>query len=159
MHRTTTAATLLVTVAVSALTGCVEIHRPPAAGSPAAHTRPAEPRPDGSARPRDAQAPAQEALEHVGPRRPPEETARDRPTAAAEEAEDRRRPSSAHSPARQRPRPAPRPPRRVRPPRAGVPAAPPAAPKNLDVCALGREFGHWPADSPQARICRQAYGR
>ncbi|MGV9255464.1 hypothetical protein [Streptomyces sp. NPDC003697] len=159
MHRTTTTATLLVTAAVSALTGCVEVHRPPAAGPPAAHARTAGPRPDGSALPRDVQASAQEALERVGPRRTPEKTTHPRPTAARDEARNRHGQSSAQSSTRPRPQPAPRPPRRARPPRTDVPAAPPAAPKNLDVCALGRHYGHWPADSPQARICRQAYGR
>jgi hypothetical protein len=31
--------------------------------------------------------------------------------------------------------------------------------KNTDVCALGRKYGGWQADSPEAVICKQAYGR
>ncbi|MGW4735428.1 hypothetical protein ACWEQC_40860, partial [Streptomyces shenzhenensis] len=59
MHRTTTAAALLVTVAVSALSGCVTVQHPPTAGPPsAASARPSAPRPDGSAEPRVVQAPA-----------------------------------------------------------------------------------------------------
>ncbi|MGV9572128.1 hypothetical protein ACWDRX_22415, partial [Streptomyces nigra] len=30
---------------------------------------------------------------------------------------------------------------------------------NADVCALGRKYGGWRADSQEARICDQAYGR
>ncbi|MBP0458166.1 hypothetical protein JFN87_11725, partial [Streptomyces bomunensis] len=41
-------------------------------------------------------------------------------------------------------------------------AEPPVAPALPDgasgVCALGEAYGHWPAGSPQARICHQAYG-
>jgi hypothetical protein len=32
-------------------------------------------------------------------------------------------------------------------------------PENTDVCALGRTYGGWRADSPEATICRQTYGR
>ncbi|OUD01098.1 hypothetical protein CA983_22170, partial [Streptomyces swartbergensis] len=32
-------------------------------------------------------------------------------------------------------------------------------PDNTDVCALGRRYGGWRADSPEATICRDAYGR
>ncbi|WP_354670153.1 hypothetical protein [Streptomyces sp. S.PNR 29] len=31
--------------------------------------------------------------------------------------------------------------------------------RNTDVCALGRKYGGWRADSPEATICRQTYGR
>ncbi|MFF0200106.1 hypothetical protein [Streptomyces sp. NPDC005017] len=31
--------------------------------------------------------------------------------------------------------------------------------ENTDVCALGRKYGGWRADSPEARVCEQAYGR
>jgi hypothetical protein len=37
-------------------------------------------------------------------------------------------------------------------------AGPPAAPGGGDVCALGRVYGGWPADSPQALICHATYG-
>jgi hypothetical protein len=28
-----------------------------------------------------------------------------------------------------------------------------------DVCALGRKYGGWKADSPESVICKGAYGR
>jgi hypothetical protein len=31
--------------------------------------------------------------------------------------------------------------------------------KNADVCALGRKYGGWKPDSPEAVICKGAYGR
>ena len=31
--------------------------------------------------------------------------------------------------------------------------------KNTDVCALGKKYGGWQQDSPEAVVCRQAYGR
>ncbi|MER5826255.1 hypothetical protein ABT086_29330, partial [Streptomyces mirabilis] len=61
MHRTTTAATLLVTMATAALSGCVTVQRPPAPTLPTAPTapsRPSPPRPDGKAGPQIVQAPA-----------------------------------------------------------------------------------------------------
>lgn len=30
---------------------------------------------------------------------------------------------------------------------------------NPDLCALGRTYGGWRADSPESAICEQAYGR
>ncbi|WP_261398573.1 hypothetical protein, partial [Streptomyces misionensis] len=69
MHRTTTTAALLVTVAVSALSGCVTVRHTAAPGPPpgAVPSRQTAPRTDGSASPREVQAPAREALEMVGP--------------------------------------------------------------------------------------------
>jgi hypothetical protein len=44
-------------------------------------------------------------------------------------------------------------------PAATVPApALPAPVAGTDVCALGRGYGHWPAGSPQSRICDDTYG-
>jgi hypothetical protein len=57
------------------------------------------------------------------------------------------------------PRPHPAAPRPV-PKRAsngGSSAQPPARSGN-GVCAAGTQFGGWPANSPQARICRSVYG-
>ncbi|MEU6251978.1 hypothetical protein [Streptomyces sp. NPDC047043] len=34
-----------------------------------------------------------------------------------------------------------------------------SVPKTADVCALGRQYGGWRADSPEAVICEQTYGR
>ncbi|MGY0066054.1 hypothetical protein ACWZEH_04285 [Streptomyces sp. QTS137] len=162
MHRQTTAATLLVTVAVSVLAGCVTVQRPSEPGPPAGAARLSEPRPDDRTR-GVVQAPAREALEMIAPSRPTEPPAspshRAAPTAPAPE---RTAPSDGRKPR----------------PGAGGPAygrtAPPVPAAEVsevagairgdlggqaDVCALGREYGRWPADSPQAAICEKRYGR
>ncbi|MFD8999734.1 hypothetical protein ACFV0T_01900 [Streptomyces sp. NPDC059582] len=152
MHRTTTTATLLVSVAVSALTGCVTVQRPPAAGptAPAAPAPAPVPRPDGEAEPQVVQAPAREALELVGPSRPAAPTAPARrhaaPAAQAPAPHDRLRPP--HPEARRSPRP-----------HAAIPDLSEPVRRNTDVCALGKKYGGWRGDSPEAVICDQAYGR
>ncbi|MET8452766.1 hypothetical protein [Streptomyces sp. NPDC005209] len=155
MQRTTTTATLLVTVAVSALSGCVTVQRPPAPG-PSVGTVPSPasaPRPDGSAEPRVVQAPAREALEMVGPARRPTRAETPQPRRPATPATPRRL-----SPPRAHPRPQPH--RQASPqPQAEIPAVSPALPAPPDVCALGRQYGGWRPDSPQAAICAQTYGR
>ncbi|MET8246813.1 hypothetical protein ABZV31_21745 [Streptomyces sp. NPDC005202] len=159
MHRTTTTATLLVTVAVSALSGCVTVQRPPASGPAAAPSRPSAPRPDGSAEPRIVQAPAREALELIGRPRTPKPAVRSQaPAASTPPTEQHRRPSP-HSRTHHQPHPAPRHPSQARPPRIELPDVSQSVPKNSDVCALGRRYGGWKADSPEATICRQAYVR
>ncbi|WP_328556803.1 MULTISPECIES: hypothetical protein [unclassified Streptomyces] len=152
MYRTTTTATLLVAVAVTALSGCVTVQRPPASGSPSAPARPAAPHPDGRAKPKNMQEPAREALERVGPSRKPSPDAETSRRAAP--------PSQAVAPpAPPRPaRPVPRQePRQAKPRVAGPPGAP-TLPKRSNVCALGKKFGGWGADSPEAVICVKAYG-
>ncbi|NGO12134.1 hypothetical protein G5C60_32155, partial [Streptomyces sp. HC44] len=67
VHRTTTTATLLVTVAVSAVSGCVTVQHPPSPGVPAPPGKPSASHADVRAEPHIVQAPAREALEHVGP--------------------------------------------------------------------------------------------
>ncbi|MFE6335016.1 hypothetical protein ACFVOK_17615 [Streptomyces sp. NPDC057798] len=161
MHRTTTTATLLVTVALSALSGCMTVQRPPVPGPVTAPSQPSAPRPDGRAEPQIVQAPAQEALELIGPPRRPERTppATRRPTRPA--------PPPATAPAarpeapRSHPRPAhPRPERPAPPrPRAEIPDVADSVRENTDVCALGRTYGGWRKDSPEARICERTYGR
>ncbi|MFG2886510.1 hypothetical protein ACGFYV_30120 [Streptomyces sp. NPDC048297] len=162
MHRTTTTAALLVTVAVSALTGCVTVQRPAAPAPPpdTAPSQPMAPRPDGSVTPRVVQAPAREALEMVGPSRRPrhaEPEAPHRETAA---------PRAPHRP--QAPPAAP--PHSAHQGRSGHPDQPRGrhlripgidrpAPKTPDVCALGKQYGGWRKDSPEAVICERAYGR
>ncbi|MFG2313101.1 hypothetical protein ACGFS9_31200 [Streptomyces sp. NPDC048566] len=155
MQRTTTAATLLVTVAVTALSGCVTVHRPSAPGPHTAPSGAAAPDPNGVKEPQIVQAPAREALERTAPSKEP------RPVAPAPR---RAAPPPAPAPAasgRPHPRPsrpAPRPePHRPEPRTPTAPAAP-EAPGNTDVCALGRTYGGWKADSPQAVICSGAYG-
>ncbi|MGW5610855.1 hypothetical protein ACWEWI_33185 [Streptomyces sp. NPDC003753] len=149
MHRTTTTATLLVSVAVSALAGCVTVQRPPNPGQPPASSRPSSPRPDGSGEPRVVQAPAREALEMVGP------SPRPSPPPAAPDRAARPAPTAPHRTA------AAPPPQRTRPtPHVEVPpAVSNAFPKDTGVCALGRRYGGWKPDSPEATICRDTYGR
>lgn len=67
MHRTTNTATLLITVAVSALSGCVTIQHPPAPGAPTPSSRPSARHPEVESDQHLVQAPAQEALDRVGP--------------------------------------------------------------------------------------------
>ncbi|QIY61535.2 hypothetical protein HEP85_07380 [Streptomyces sp. RPA4-2] len=157
MYRTTTtAATLLVTVAVTALAGCVTVQRPSAPGPLPAPALPS-PRPDGTAGERVVQAPAREALELVGPSREPSPgssrtTARPHPAPPAQPA------PQAH--------PHVTPPARRTPGRSRTdlpttpPHHPPATkpPKAQDVCALGRKYGGWKPGSPEAVICKGTYG-
>lgn len=169
VHRTRTTATLLVTLAVSALTGCTTVHGPAAADPTSADARSQAPRPDGPPEPRAVQAPAREALEMIGPSPTPDRPAREprgtEPPAAG--------PSPQEAPAararpEQRPRPArPETPARPERPRVPGPEAPtlPHAPstgrgtgRNADVCSLGKRYGGWRPGSPESRICEQAYG-
>ncbi|WP_367324704.1 hypothetical protein [Streptomyces sp. HUAS ZL42] len=153
----TTTATLLVTVAVSALAGCVTVPQPTTSGgAPAAPSQPSAPRQDGHTGPQIVQAPAREALERVGGSRETE------PPAAAS-----RRLPAAQSPARRSPHPHPRARHserpRQQPPRVEIPDVSEAVRKDVrsgaDVCALGRKYGGWRANSPEAVICEQTYGR
>ncbi|QUW83433.1 hypothetical protein SMIR_33290 [Streptomyces mirabilis] len=157
MHRTTTAATLLVTVATAALSGCVTVQRPPAPSLPTAPSRPSPPRPDGKAGPQIVQAPAREALELIGPSRKPS------PSAPAPHRTPVPSPAAPRAPSRQpgagqhpQPHPHPRPHRPA--PRTDVPPVAPEQPNSTDVCAVGRRYGGWKADSPEAVICKGTYG-
>lgn len=135
MHRPTTTAALWVTVAVSALTGCVTVHAP----------APVAPRPaTGTATPRPVQAPAREALARMGP--PPDDAKH--PTASPRPSPPPPAPPTTH--------PAPTAPRN--------PLRPTPAPRSRptlkapDICALGRKYGGWRRDSPASVICGRAYG-
>ncbi|WDF36542.1 hypothetical protein PBV52_07050 [Streptomyces sp. T12] len=170
MHRTTTTATLLVTVAVSALSGCVTVPRSPAPGPPPVPSQPPAPRPGGQEDPRVVQAPAREALALTGPSPSPART-----TSAAHSASPTTSP--AHTPAAPRshphPHPHPRPQHREsHRPAVDTPKRPhieipdvsesvrTEVPRgNSDLCALGKKYGGWRADSPESRICEQTYGR
>lgn len=150
MYRTTTTAALLVTVAVSALAGCVTVQHPPASRPPTAPVAPpptSVPRPDGEADPQVVQAPAREALELVGP------SPRAEPRPPARQAPAPRTPAHDRS---QPPHPEPR---RHQQPRVETPDVSEPVRKNTDVCALGKQYGGWPADSPEAVICEQTYSR
>ncbi|MET9442209.1 hypothetical protein [Streptomyces sp. NPDC006610] len=164
MHRTTTTAALLVTVAASALSGCVTVQRPP---TPA---RTLAPGPDERVKPQIVQAPAREALELIGPSGPPGRAApgADRPAPAARPSADGKPPADGEpSPARSprtesRPddRPAhPEPQRPRRPSGTRAPAASQQPREGSGICGLGRTYGGWHPDSPQSTICDGAYGR
>ncbi len=164
VHRTTTTATLLVTVAVSVLTGCTTVPGPTPAGPAAGGARSSAPRPGGPAEPRAVQAPAREALEMIAPDPTPDHpsgTPRPTPpTAAPSPAEP---PPTDTRPAPARPRAHPETPERTRERRR---PKPPEAPRttgggtggNADVCSLGKRYGGWHPGSPESRICEQAYG-
>ncbi|SCD35757.1 hypothetical protein GA0115237_100838, partial [Streptomyces sp. ScaeMP-6W] len=86
MHRTRTAAALLATVAVTALSGCVTVDRPTGPGSPTGRSPATAPTSAGEhAEPQIERSPARESLRRVGEEptgtatRPP----RPRPTKAA----------------------------------------------------------------------------
>lgn len=180
VHRTTTTATLLVTVAVSALTGCVTVQRPPVSGPPQT-TAPSrlpgqgDARPDGQAQPQIVQAPAQEALSMIAPSpssKPEGAAPRDRApgtTAASAQPQPRQpaqaRPGHPRHPARPT-HPEPRHPDagHYRPPRVEIPDVTRPVPKSVpkgskDVCGLGRKYGGWQEGSPESVICDQTYGR
>ncbi|MFR9792396.1 hypothetical protein ACL07V_27685 [Streptomyces sp. MB22_4] len=147
MHRTTISAALLVTVAASALSGCVTVRHTAAPGPPpsAAPARPAAPRTDGSASPRVVQAPAREALEMVGPSGGPAPAAKAAPHGSPAA------PPAARPPAPPRARPS-----------AHRPAQPPPGTSRqvpANVCDLGREYGGWRGNSPESEICERTYGR
>ncbi|WP_432117587.1 hypothetical protein [Streptomyces sp. bgisy032] len=112
------------------------------------------------------QAPAREALQLIEESRRPEPDApASRPAAPPAAAPpERGRPPTGARPRPDHPAPAPRAPERRRtdlpdlskPIREDVQRQ---APGSSDVCALGRRYGGWRADSPEATICRDTYGR
>ncbi|MFH8444633.1 hypothetical protein ACH4D3_25800 [Streptomyces sp. NPDC018026] len=165
VHRTTTTATLLVTVAVSALTGCTTVRGPAAADPSAVGARSLAPRPDGPAAPRVVQAPAREALEMIGPSPTPERTTGEprRTKAPSPPAARHRLPAAGATEQRSA---APAAPEHTRAPathRPRVPELPGGSGEGTggkaDVCSLGKRYGGWRPGSPEARICEHAYGR
>ncbi|MFF5969218.1 hypothetical protein ACFY64_37100 [Streptomyces collinus] len=174
MHRTTTTATLLLTVAVSALSGCTTtVPHPSAPGPSAAPSRPSAAEREGEAETQIVQAPAREALQLIeeASRRPEPAAPATRPAAPPAAAPEPGTPQPGHRAVRPRPaRPEHPEPARRGPQRsnAGLPDVPESVRQdversvpndNADVCALGRRYGGWRADSPEARICRDTYGR
>lgn len=162
VHRTTTTATLLVTVAVSALSGCMTVQRPLAPGPATAPAQGTGPRPAVGNETSIVQGPASEALGMV-PSPSPEKSSSPSHRATATAVPDRDAPSDDRN-GRTRPaRPSPggedtprRPP--VELPGAAAPVHP-GGDSRPDLCALGREYGGWRADSQEAAICQDAYGR
>ncbi|MFG1668491.1 hypothetical protein [Streptomyces sp. Y7] len=168
MHRTTTTATLLVTVAVSALGGCTTVQRPPASPAPTAPSRPQVPGPGVHTDPKVVQAPAREALTLVEPSRspaaspsgarpasPPPPPARPTPPPTRSHSSgghrEEREPGRPHSGAHAHQQDVP-----------AVPDVSQSLPKeaqgNSDVCDLGRKYGGWRPDSPESQICDRTYG-
>ncbi|MBU6529971.1 hypothetical protein HZS56_02380 [Streptomyces sp. A108] len=166
VHRTTTTATLLVTVAVTALAGCTTVRGPATADQPGAGVRSSAPRPEGPAAPRVVQAPAREALEMIGPSPSSEGgTGEPRRTKRPAPAAPHDAPAAPSHPGQQPPSARPAAPEhtgRPAPSRPQAPALPGSsgkdAGKNADVCSLGKRYGGWRPGSPEARICEQAYG-
>ncbi|MEU9091705.1 hypothetical protein [Streptomyces sp. NPDC048428] len=138
---------LLVGVAVTALSGCVSVQP-----QPSAPTRPESSRPAQDLAPQIAQPPARDTLEALpDPKLSPSASRRAAPAPSPPA-----RLVGPRLPQQHRPGPAARPePRRAAPPAPALPAPVTGA----DVCALGRGYGHWPAGSPQSRICDSTYGR
>lgn len=168
VHRNTTAATLLLTVAAAALAGCTTVGQPPVPGPSAPPPTAPGPEPEGRSQAPSVQAPARGVLQRIDESDGPEAAAA--PTRAAPPppaaAPDRVRPPRgvpAPRPRPERPGPGARGPQR---PRTGAPDVPGTAgrevreqvPGGSDVCALGRRYGGWRADSPEATICRDTYG-
>ncbi len=150
---------ILAGVAVSAVSGCVAVEPQPArlpATEPPRLSQDVQPH---ILKPPIVQAPALEALDAALPPKPsPSATPRTSPreTPAVRRTAPPAPPRKA-TPAR------PAPPRTAAPKPRSLPVLPdPAAPPSIpqtDVCALGEGYGGWQPGSPEARICREAYGR
>ncbi|MEU2249461.1 hypothetical protein [Streptomyces sp. NPDC019224] len=143
---------LLACLAVAALSGCVSVQPRPAAPPLPGVSRPAH-----DLTPQTAGPPVHDTLE-AAPKAKRSSSASPSAAPKPPPAPPAARPGEARLP-RQRPERAPAPPL----PRRIAPAAPapalPAPVGGTGVCALGRGYGHWPAGSPQSRICDRAYGR
>ncbi|WP_419993040.1 hypothetical protein [Streptomyces boninensis] len=140
MHSKPAAALLCAAAVAAVATGCVAAKPGPVPAPDASRPRPAA---GELPHPQVLPGPGRESIATVGPaprRSPtPRSAAPERAASPApEHAAPRRTPSDTA------PAPAPR------------QSDPPAA--RADICTLGREYGGWPADSDQARICRDAYG-
>jgi len=148
-------------VAVSALAGCVTVQGPPVSGPPPAPPRPSAPHPDDEADPQIVQTPVHEALQRTGPSRRPEPEASERHGPSTPDAAPADQPAPPHLRPRPRTRAAHPESGHHGQPRVEVPDVSKSGPKNAkntDVCALGRRYGGWRADSPEAVICKQTYG-
>ncbi|MFF9352280.1 hypothetical protein [Streptomyces sp. NPDC014734] len=147
MQRTRTTVKLLVGVAVTALSGCVSVT--PQQGVP---PRPGNSRPAQDLTPQTARPPVHDSLAAVEGTEPSAAASAPAPGASP----DTRR--VAPRPPRRPRHPAPTRPRQA-PPVVSVPAPRlPAPVTGKGVCAMGRGYGHWPAGSPQSRICDDTYG-
>ncbi|MFH9137398.1 hypothetical protein [Streptomyces sp. NPDC017524] len=158
MQRTSIAAKLLVGLTVTAVSGCVSVEpRAVPPPYPGTTTGPAQ-----DVAPQIVQPPAREALEAV-PDPSPSTALPSSPATPATGSPPRalRTAPAGGSRPRERPDPPePRTPRRVPgAPSVDVPALPRVPGGGVDVCALGRGYGGWPAGSPESRSCSETYGR
>ncbi|MEV8457622.1 hypothetical protein AB0467_33745 [Streptomyces sp. NPDC052095] len=156
MQRTRITVSLLVGMAATTLSGCVSV-----GPGPDIPPRPHSSGPAQRLSPQIVLPPVHDSLEAL----PVPEPSTPRPSSAAPpratSAPSAPRRSVPRAPWRQRhpvttrplPRPVPVPPVVTAP----VPVPPPPAP-GTGICALGRGYGHWPAGSPQSRICDNTYG-
>ncbi|MGW2183757.1 hypothetical protein ACWCXX_38320 [Streptomyces sp. NPDC001732] len=141
---------LVAGLAATTLSGCVSVQP-----RPDAPARPGTGGPAQDLAPQTAQPPVHDSLEAVPASEPP---ASPSSRAAGDPPNPRRAaplpPRRSQLPQVTRPRP------RRAPLLVTTPAPPlPAPVAGTDVCALGRGYGHWPAGSPQSRICENTYGR
>ncbi|MFD4858919.1 hypothetical protein [Streptomyces atratus] len=150
MQRTRITVKLLVGVAVTTLSGCVSV-----APQPDVPSRPGASRPAQDLAPQIVRPPVHDSLGAV-PAAEPSTSA----SAPARGAPPDTRRAAPRAPQQRKHTGAARPrPRQVPPPvTAPVPDLPTPVTEK-DVCALGRGYGHWPAGSPQSRICENTYGR
>ncbi|MCX5206828.1 hypothetical protein OG897_36195 [Streptomyces sp. NBC_00237] len=173
---TRTAATLLVGVAVSAVSGCVSADAgqagqpgrpgPPAVEYPAAQQPHAPQLPhligNGGSPDQLVEAPVHEVLEAAllpservpGPAAAPPATGESPRKAERDQPKKPARRDAPEPPAPHQPAPRHKPDRK---PDRG-PALPKLPTSAADVCALGTGYGGWKHNSPEARICRETYG-
>ncbi|WP_432068038.1 hypothetical protein [Streptomyces sp. C10-9-1] len=154
MQRTRTTAKALVGLAVLATAGCVTVEAPRNPGPTAPVATTGIP-PGPSVEPLTLQGPAREALEAAlpdpvpAPPPPPQKAGPAAPPGPAE-------PPPVREPGPARPH-TPRPPAPPEP--TAVELGRLAEGGAAEVCALGREYGGWLPDSPQAHICGRVYGQ
>ncbi|MFF2330808.1 MULTISPECIES: hypothetical protein [unclassified Streptomyces] len=147
MQATRITLKLLVGVAITTLSGCVSV-----APQPDVPSRPEASGPAQDLAPQIVQPPGHDSLGAV----PAPERSASAPAHGTRPDTRRAAPRAPHP--WQRPGAARALPRRTTP---AVPAPVPDLPAPVagkDVCALGRGYGHWPAGSPQSRICDRTYG-
>ncbi|MFI5663873.1 hypothetical protein [Streptomyces sp. NPDC051684] len=160
MPRTPSSTTILLLAAAAATaataSGCVSVRPPatPKAPSPTASAAASRPDPEGHPDGPVVQAPAREALERMKPTAP--HRTPERPAGQPQR-------TDAPTPPPPAPKVVPAPRRTTVPEPRSAPehhkaGKPPKAPARTDVCALGRRYGGWDRDSPQAAACRDTYG-
>ncbi|MFB6818203.1 hypothetical protein ACFCV8_27035 [Streptomyces sp. NPDC056347] len=155
MQRTRITVSLLVGMAAATMSGCVSV-----APGPDAPPLPHASGPAQELSPQIVLPPVHDTLEAL----PLPEPSTPRPSSAASH-----RAATGAPPGTRRPhtpwqqwhpattRPQPRP--HAVPPAVTVPVPVPRPPASgTGICALGRGYGHWPAGSPQSRICDDTYG-